>query len=139
MERHVPSSEPIEPGGSAGTLPVHAEALLNNVSRLHVVVRFALAVLCGLLSWACFSGAARFFEYKHWISWVVILLLLEPMGIAMALGAVFFIAPQSRLSRWFMAALSRAGATAALFLLALGCGVATIIVAGLWELYRLSR
>ena len=87
----------------------------------------------------CFFGAAGLSEYQHWVPWAVILLLLEPMGVAMALGAAFFVAPQSRLSRWFMAALFRAGAGIALIFFALACAAATIIVAGLWELYRLSR
>ena len=139
MEEHVPAPEPIEPGALSRSFPAHAEMLLSQVSHLHPAARLVLAAFLGLLSWSCFSGAAGLSEYKHWVPWAVILLLLEPMGVALALGTVFFIAPQSRLSRWFTAAMFRAGAGIALIVFALACVAGTIIVAGLWELYRLSR
>jgi hypothetical protein len=139
MEMHVPSPAPIEPDSAAHSLPPQAQVLLDEVSRLPAIARLGIAAVFGLLSWACFFGAAGLSEYKHWVPWAFILLLLEPMGVALALGTVFFVAPQSRLSRWFTVALFRAGAGIALIIFAVACAVVTVIVAGLWELYRLSR
>jgi hypothetical protein len=102
------SPEPIEPSSSL-KLSAAAEELLWDVYNLARPVRFILAIFMSMMAASCLWGAyAITSEFRHWIAWAFAVVLLEPVGIAALLAAVFLVVPGSGLGRWFAGSIRRA-------------------------------
>jgi hypothetical protein len=131
------SPEPIEPTGSS-RLAAEAEELLWDVDSMSRLARVLWSVFMLLMAWACLWGAyAVISEFQHWVAWAFAVVLLEPIGIAALLAAVFLLAPGSGLGRWFAGSIRRArfGLLALLFVM-IG-GTATVLFWWAWETWKL--
>ena len=133
------SPEPIEPSTSP-RLSAEAEELLWDVYNLPRPVRFICSVVMSLMAFSCLWGAyAITSEFRHWIALAFAVVLLEPVGIAALLAAVFLLAPGSALGRWFAGSIRRAefGLLALLFTV-IG-GLVTALVWWAWETWKLRH
>jgi len=133
------SPEPIEPSGSP-RLAAQAEELLWDVESLPRVIRFACSIFMLLMAASCLWGAyAITAEFRHWVAWAFAVILLEPVGIAALLAAVFLLAPSSSLGRWFAGAIRRAQFGLLALLFAVVGFLLTVFFWWAWETWKLRH
>lgn len=108
-------------------------------SHLPLLTRWYLGAL--LLIGACggLVGAHTvILEFRtSWVAWVIGLAVLEPVGLASAMGLLVLLLPRSVVARWFVSSLKRA--KLASVLVGLACigailWVLMFLIYGLWKM-----
>lgn len=76
-------------------------------------------------------------EFTHsWIGWAVSLIVLEPVGLACALGLFVLIFPRSRIAGWFCHALGRAKVAAVVVGLIFVSAILSCLTFFLYEFWK---
>ncbi|SRR6266851_2264438 len=133
------SPEPIEPSGSS-RLAAEAEELFWSVDNLPRTARVLWSIFMLVMAWSCLWGAyAITSEFRHWVAWAFAVILLEPIGIAALLAAVFLLAPSSGLGRWFAGSIRRAKFGLLALLLVVAGGLMTVLFWWAWETWKLKH
>jgi hypothetical protein len=138
-DRRFHAPEPIEPTGSS-RLAEEANDLLDEVENLSQVGRVCGSIVMLIVATACLWGAyAITAEFRHWVAWAFAVVLLEPVGLAAAFAAVFLVAPNSSLGRWFAGSLRRAKIGLLVTLFAFLGSILALVAWGASELWTLRR
>jgi hypothetical protein len=108
-------------------------------SRLPFRARILLAIYMVIGAFGGLLGAHTIIgEFpKSWVAWGISLLVLEPVGLACALGLIVLVFPQSPIAAWFTSTLRRAKTASLIvgFIFAAGfLGSVTFLLYELWKM-----
>ncbi len=128
------SSDPIQPGEPRSPL---AARLLEEWRDSPLRVRVFLCVLTGLAGVGClYGGYAISHESPGWVSWLLTILILEPLGVACLLSLLLVAAPTPFLGFLFSGSIKRARGVVIAVGIAFGFGMLVGVAFVVRELWR---